>query len=305
VAVLQGNIDQGVKWSPEWVERTLGIYEGLTRRAVEQGARLVLWPESAVPGLLEWDATLRGRVEALARETGVSLVVGGVGVAFDAGTRPSAYFDSAFVVDASGVLRDRYDKTHLVPFGEFLPFQDLLGLFFRAVASGIAESSVTPGAAPRALDIAIPPAGEVSAGVPVCFELLFPDLVRRFARDGAQLLLGITNDAWYGRTCAPYQFLAITALRSAETRLWTARAANTGVSAFIDGAGRVVARTDIFERALLVADVPLHPRPREATLYVRYGDWLAYGCWMGALGLIAAGVVRARRGSGTVREGGG
>jgi apolipoprotein N-acyltransferase len=295
-AVLQGNIDQGVKWSPEWVMRTLEIYEELTRRAAGQGARLVLWPESAIPGSFEWDAVLRDRVETLARETGVALVVGGVGLAFDAGPRPSAYFDSAFVVDASGALRDRYDKTHLVPFGEFVPFQNLLGLFLHAVASGMAESSVTPGEAPRAIDVAIPEAGEIGAGIPICYELLFPDLVRRFARDGAQLLLAITNDAWYGRTGAPYQFLAITTLRAAETRLWTARAANTGVSAFIDAKGRVVARTRIFERTLLVADVPLHPRPREATFYVRYGDWLAHGCWLGALGLFAAGLVRARRG---------
>lgn len=297
VAVLQGNIDQGVKWDAAWVERTLGIYEELTRRAAEQGAELVLWPETAIPGSFEWDAPLRGRVEALARETGVTLVVGGVGLTLDANARPTAYFDSAFVVDDSGAPLGRYDKTHLVPFGEFVPFQRLLGLFFRAVASGMAETSVTAGAAPRALEIAHSRRGALSAGIPICYELLFPDLVRRFARDGAQLLLAITNDAWYGRTGAPYQFLAITALRAAETRLWTARAANTGVSAFIDGRGSVVAQTGIFERALRVADVPLHANPREATVYVRFGDWFAYGCWLALLGLAAAGCIRARRGT--------
>ena len=100
----------------------------------------------------------------------------------------------------------------------------------------------------------------MTAGVPICYELLFPDLVRRFVRDGAEMLLAITNDAWYGRTGAPYQFLAITAMRSAENRVWTARAANTGVSAIIDAGGRVRARTRIFERDLLVADVPLAAR---------------------------------------------
>ena len=98
--------------------------------------------------------------------------------------------------------------------------------------------------------------------MPICYELLFPDLVRRMVDDGAEVLLAITNDAWYGRTGAPYQFLAMTAMRSAETRVWTARAANTGVSAIIDSRGRVRERTRIFERGLLVADVPLRPAPR-------------------------------------------
>jgi apolipoprotein N-acyltransferase len=215
-------------------------------------------------------------------------------MAFEAGPRPSAYFDSAFVVTESGELLDRYDKTHLVPFGEYLPFQKLLGVFFRALARGIAETSVTAGAAPRALEVAVPGAGAVRVGVPICYELLFPDLVRRFADDGARLLLAITNDAWYGRTGAPYQFLAITALRAAETGLWTARAANTGVSAFIDGRGRVQAETRIFERGLLVADVPLAPEVREATFYARHGDLFAGGCWIGAFALFGVAGTRAR-----------
>jgi apolipoprotein N-acyltransferase len=303
VAVLQGNVDQSVKWSPEWAHQTLEIYEELTRRAAAQGATLVVWPETAVPGSIEWDAALRGRIEALAREARAVLVVGGVGMAFDAGPRPSAYFDSAFVVGETGALLDRYDKTHMVPFGEYLPFQELFGAFFRALARGIAETSVTAGPAPRALEIAVPGPGALSAGIPICYELLFPDLVRRFADDGAQLLLAITNDAWYGRTGAPYQFLAITALRAAETGLWTARAANTGVSAFIDGRGRVRAQTGIFERALLVADVPLRPRLREATFYARHGDLFAGGCWVGALALLGAAGLRARGGRGPCAKG--
>ncbi len=119
----------------------------------------------------------------------------------------------------------------------------------------------------------------VRVGVPICYELLFPDLVRRFAGDGARLLLAITNDAWYGRTGAPHQFLAMTALRSAETGLWTVRAANTGVSAIIDAGGRVRERTGIFERDLLVADVPLHSSAEASTFYVRYGDVFAIAGW--------------------------
>jgi len=218
-------------------------------------------------------------------------VVGGVGIEVDRERATRRYFDSGYVVDAQGRFVDRYDKTHLVPFGEFVPFRDLLGRFFGAVARGIAQADVTAGARPRALEIPLVDGRVVRVGVPVCFELLFPDLVRRFVADGGRVLLGITNDAWYGRTGAPYQFLAITALRSAETGVWTARAANTGVSGFIDGGGWVRDQTPIFEPAYRVADVPLHPSPKDATLYVRYGDFFAYACWLGG----AFVLVRARQ----------
>ena len=126
-------------------------------------------------------------------------------------------------------------------------------------------------------------------GVPICYELLFPHLVRRFVNDGGGILFGITNDAWYGRTGAPYQFLAITAMRSAETGVYTVRAANTGVSAVIDSGGWVREQTRIFESTYLVADVPLR-RMGETdsngrTFYVRHGDVFAATCWVSLAGI--------------------
>jgi apolipoprotein N-acyltransferase len=245
IGVIQGNIDQGVKWNAAWIEQTLERYEALSRDAADAGAELVVWPETAVPGGLEVDPVLRARVASLARETGAAFVVGGVGMSLDETGRPSAYFDSAFHFDANGRLLDRYDKTHLVPFGEYIPRG--LRPFLTAVARGIARVGVEAGEAPRVMEVALPDGRSIRLGVPVCYELLFPDLVRRFAADGGQALLGITNDAWYGRTGAPYQFLAITALRAAETGLPVARAANTGVSGFIDGGGEVLEAAPIFE----------------------------------------------------------
>lgn len=308
VAALQGNIGQGVKWSPEWADRTLAIYEELARRAAEEGARLVLWPETAVPGAIEADPELRRRLERLARETGATQVVGGVGVAPDPERQSYHYYDSAFVLGPDGRWRSRYDKSHLVPFGEYVPLRRFLGGWLGAVAAGIAPRDVSAGRGPRAFEVPLPPpsgaadrseraGGAVRAGIPICYELLFPDLVRRFAGDGARVLLAITNDAWYGRTGAPYQFLAMTALRSAETGLWTVRAANTGVSAVIDARGRVRERSAIFERALVVADVPL-PAPLPAggaaprTFYARHGDVFARVCWVGLLALVAAAGLR-------------
>jgi apolipoprotein N-acyltransferase len=162
------------------------------------------------------------------------------------------------------------------------------------VARGIATTGVTAGSGPRPVDLAPGDARRLTAGVAICYELLFPDVMRRFVRGGAELLFAITNDAWYGRTGAPYQFLAITALRSAETRVWTARAANTGVSAIIDAGGRVRARTRIFERDLLVADVPRRPAPLGGSFYARHGDVFAGGCWLGVAGLAVAARRRGR-----------
>jgi len=297
VAVLQGNIDQGVKWSEDWFDRTLAIYEDLSRRAAEQGARVIVWPETAVPDYVADGFPAPARLAQLARETGSVLVVGGVGLVFGPEQRVVGVTDSAFVYDPSGRQLHRYDKTHLVPFGEYVPFQDLLGRVLKAVARGVAETGVTAGEHPRALRFAVPgSADELTAGVPICYELLFPDLTRRFVRDGAELLFAITNDAWYGRTGAPYQFLAITALRSAETRVWTARAANSGVSAIIDGRGRVRSRTPIFERGLLVEDVSLRPAPAGGSFYTRFGDVFAIACGVVTCGWLALAGRRAKRG---------
>src|SRR5262249_4594913 len=128
VAVVQGNIDQGVKWSEEWRARTLQTYEDQSREAARHGAELIVWAEAAVPGLLEADGATLVRLAALARETHAWLVVGSVGSEWDGG-RPSAFYDSAFVFDSEGKLRDRYDKTHLVPFGEYVPLRGLIGFF--------------------------------------------------------------------------------------------------------------------------------------------------------------------------------
>ncbi|MBW2501270.1 MAG: apolipoprotein N-acyltransferase [Deltaproteobacteria bacterium] len=280
IAAVQGNIDQAEKWSEERRERILDRYARLTEQAAERGAAWVVWPETALPGLLEVDPSLSARLKLLAQRHDVVLVIGGMGVAPDeSGTRIGAFFDSAFVIDPEGRILDRYDKTHLVPFGEYVPLRELLGHFFQALARGLSTMDVTAGSAPRAILVAGGEALEppYRIGVPICYELLFPDLVRRFADSGAGVLLAITNDAWYGRTGAPHQFLAMTVLRSAENGRWTVRAANTGVSAIIDDRGRVREASALFEEGVLVADVPI-VRSGEATFYARHGDVFAWLC---------------------------
>lgn len=300
VAAVQGNVTQDRKWRPEQLERALARYAALTRTAVAAGAEVVVWPETALPTILELDGARREALAALATETGAVLVVGAVG-ATPSRDRDGVteVFDSAFVVRPGLGLSARYDKSHLVPFGEYVPLRPLLGRFVEAIARGAASDDVTAGPGPAAVPLraATPEAPALRAGLPVCYELLFPDRVRRFVADGAPLLLAVTNDAWYGRSGAPHQFLAITAMRALETGVWVVRAANTGVSAVIDAAGRVRRATEIFEEAWVMADVPLHPRPAEATFYVRHGDVFAGACaGLAAAALLRKGLRARRRG---------
>jgi len=326
VAAIQGNIDQREKWSAARRERILEAYLRLSEEAAARGAEWIVWPETAIPGSLEWDEGLRARIAGLARRHGAWLVLGGMGIEFQAGREsPSAYYDSAFVVEPDGDIRDRYDKTQLVPFGEFVPLRGLLGHVFHSLARGLAADDVTAGPRPRALElprtaasasVASAPADPLRVGVPICYELIFPDRVRRFVADGAGVLLAVTNDAWYGRTGAPHQFLAMTALRSAETGLFTVRAANTGISAIIDGRGRVRERSALFEEAVIVADVPVVrsggaaaasasvPGLAPATFYARFGDVFAFGCMLGLLAGLAWASALARRAGTADRDGG-
>lgn len=286
IAALQGSIEQGRKWSPDQFERTLARYEVLTRAAAADGAELIVWPETAVPGVLEFDRDTASRVAGLAREEGVALIVGAVGVAVEpGGGRVTDWYDSAFLIEPDGGLAGRYDKSHLVPFGEYVPLRGLLGAFVVAIAPGVASGDVSEGPGPVAMRLYVPgprgsPGGAVRVGVPICYELLFPDLVRRFVHDDAELLVAITNDAWYGRSGAPHQFLAITAMRAAETGVALVRSANTGVSAIIDARGHVEAESELFERGFVIGDVALRGE-RAATFYAAHGDVFVYGCWAG------------------------
>lgn len=296
VAAIQGNIEQGQKWDSSRRQRIFETYLRLSKEAGEAGAEWIVWPETAVPGYLEYDAGLRSKLAELARRYDATFFVGGMGLELDEATdRPAAFFDSAFVMDPSGRLVDRYDKTHLVPFGEFVPLRGLLGQVFESLATGLATSDVTAGLEPRTLAIegARRNASESAhgldvnsssrspvvhrVGIPICYELLFPHLVRQFGAQQAGLLLAITNDAWYGRTGAPHQFLAMTAMRAAENGLFTVRAANTGISALIEPNGRVRKSSPLFEESVVTGEVRVQDEAA-TTFYARFGDIFAALC---------------------------
>jgi apolipoprotein N-acyltransferase len=280
VALIQGNIPQEQKWDDAHAGPILNAYLTLTREAAAKGAELVIWPESSTPFPFLDDKAGGERIRALVRETGIELLLGSDQV--DHATK--AYYNAAFLVRKDGNVSGVYQKMHLVPFGEFVPLQQLL-FFVGPLVEQV--GGFTPGR-----DMVMLPTRHGPISTAICYEIVFPRLVRESVLRGSQLLTTITNDAWYGHSSAPYQHFLQASMRAIEQGRYLARAANTGISGFVDPYGRVLQKTEIFERAILVGDVRML---ETRTIYGTIGDLFAYA--LAAL-TVAALLLAPRRGSG-------
>ena len=279
VAAVQGNIAQGEKWDPARRDAILDRYIRLTGRAADAGASVVVWPESATPFTFTGDPRAE-RVRAVARERSVHLVFGSTDIVWRGDPE---YFNAAVVVDPEGETAAVYHKQHLVPWGEYVPLADLL--FF---AAPLVENvgAFTAGSDPDPL-----PLGPHRIGIAICYEIIYPELVRAFVARGGQLLATVTNDAWFGRSSAPHQHFQMAVMRAIEGGRYLVRAANTGISGVVDPYGRVLARTALFETDVLTADVRWLDH---ATIYARVGDSVAWGCVVVTCAALAAAVGRRR-----------
>ncbi|HEV8532259.1 MAG TPA: apolipoprotein N-acyltransferase [Methylomirabilota bacterium] len=278
VAVIQPAIAQSLKWDPAHQAEALDRYERLTREAARSKPAVILWPETAAPIFLRGDPVLLLRLTALSAELGAPILVGSI----DRLPGPRAQFlNSAFLLGEQGI-RAKYDKIHLVPFGEYVPLAGLIG-FVRSWAEFISDFAA--GNSQTVFELPGAPFGTV-----ICYEVIFPELFRDFVVGGASFMANITNDAWFGRTSGPWQHLGTLPLRAVENRVAIARAANTGISGFVSPSGMVGPIMPLFERGYLSARVAQRAR---TTLYTRWGDWLPYLCL--ALSGIAAGTAFRRR----------
>jgi apolipoprotein N-acyltransferase len=255
-AVIQASSTTPTPGSAVYNDRNVADYERLTRAAVANGARLVIWPETTLP---EGAAEFSGVRAALARllPPGGALIGGAFGTASHGGTT-----NSALAIGAAGNLSGRYDKVALVPYGEYVPAR---GLFPWITQYGIPETDLTPGRRWRPLGAA----GQ-QVGAAICFESSFPGPSRQLVREGATLLVILTSDGWVGRESVALQHAALAPLRAVECRRSVARAAATGVSLLIDPYGRAVGSVPLFAQGSAVADLPLRA---DRSLYVRVGDW--------------------------------
>ncbi|MFO7570756.1 MAG: apolipoprotein N-acyltransferase [Smithellaceae bacterium] len=273
VSLIQGNIDQSVKWNPANQEKTLNIYEELSSRQPPSETGLIVWPETAVPFLYQDPGTLQARVRELPVATKSWLLFGSMSYASQG--QNADYFNSAYLLSPDGETSGKYDKVHLVPYGEYVPLRNVFP-FINALTAGIGDFA--EGAGYNVLTM-----GEKKIGVLICYEAILPDAVRHYKRKGAELLVNITNDAWFGQTSAPYQHLSMAVFRSVESRLYLVRAANTGVSAIVDPKGRVTAKTEIFTSDALAGSVQFPAMP---TIYAKYGDWFVWMNYFLLIGMI-------------------
>lgn len=243
VAALQPNVPLEYRWDAENLARIEANVWELSHLAAQAGAQWVVWPESAVPRVVERDALHRGRIEAWARRYGVWLTVGSIGLS----ATGEEYFNSVFTASPAGLLPHRFDKVHLVPFGEYIPVVGRLAILRPLVRE---VGAFTPGRS------RLPVPGPVGpTGLAVCYEVAFPSLAAAEVLAGAAILVTITNDGWYGNSAAPRQHLALAVLRAAETRRYLVRAANTGISAIVDPRGRIIQRLGFGKRGMIMAEV--------------------------------------------------
>jgi len=265
VAVIQGNIEQDKKWDAAFRDQTVQTYKRLSLSTLQAPSRpeLIVWPESAAPFFFATEPTYQAEFTRLAREGGFYLLFGSP--AFEpASPGKIALLNSAYLLSPTTEVSFRYDKMHLVPFGEYVPLSSLL-FFVHKLVEGIGE--FIPGREATVME-----AASTKIGTVICFEVIFPEVVRQFVKNGAAVMTTITNDAWFGDSAAPHQHFSMVVFRAVENRVPFARAANTGISGFIDAQGNITQRSPLFVEAALTEQ--LRPGNRH-TLYTLYGDFFA------------------------------
>jgi len=251
--LAQGNIDQAEKWDNAFQRQTVDRYVSLTGSLVmeQKPAKLdlVVWPETAMPFYFQEAKDLAQSVRRLARDVGTPLLTGAPGYE-KLGPREYELFNRAYLLDANGRIAGVYDKQHLVPFGEYVPFGEVFP-FLNKIVPGIGDFRKGANASPLQ-------SGRLALGMLICYEAIFPELAQQRVSQGANLLVNISNDAWYGRSSAAAQHLALSLLRTVEQRRSMVRATNTGISAIISPRGEMLLQTELFATRTAAAEVGLY-----------------------------------------------
>ena len=283
VAVVQGNIEQGKKWDPTYQAETIKIYGDLTLKTRPQEPKLVVWPETAAPFFFLRDKKLSPLVSEIARQSGTYLLFGSP--AFEIRPDGESFFNRAFLLSSEGDIVSFYDKAHLVPYGEYVPLRRFFPFIGKMVPM---VGDFVEGPPGKVLSMA-----QTDLGTLICFESIFPDLSRAMVQNGAGILVNITNDAWFGKTSAPYQHLAMSVTRAVENRVSLARAANTGISALAAPDGSIIWQSDLYTTAAHTEPLPILSG---GSWYTRHGDIFALvSCGLAFMGLVGGLALGKRR----------
>jgi apolipoprotein N-acyltransferase len=283
IGLAQGNIAQDRKWDPSFQGETMARYRELTLDAARNGAQLVAWPETAAPFFFQEQGPLRDEMLDIAHEAGVPIIFGSPAFRQTVDGHIQQ-LNRAYLLMPDGRENGSYDKIELVPFGEYVPFARVLFFVSQMVTTAVGQ--IGAGVTHTVFDVA-----SDKFGVLVCYEGIFPALTRTFVDGGADFLVNVTNDAWYGQTSAPYQHLVQGTFRAIENRVPMVRAANTGISAVIDADGRIRWQGPLFEELWHVDDVSW---TGVRTFYTRFGDVFVYLCALTTVIAIAVGLFRHR-----------
>jgi apolipoprotein N-acyltransferase len=275
VAVLvQQNIPLDLQWTPQSFDSIIAKLSDLSREASKKDdppPRLIIWPESPSPFFLT-DPKFRAWMSTLAADRDAFIIAGSLGIR-NPKNSPTDYetFNSAALIAPSGAFLTRYDKIHLVPFGEYVPFKSLL--FF---AKNLTKEVGTFSAGTDRTVFSVTQSGvNGKIGTFICYESVFPDEIRQFALNGAQVFVNVSNDGWFGSTGAAGQHLNMARMRAIENHRWLLRSTNTGITASIDPYGQVVARAQPNVQTALRAPYAF---VSDTTFYTRHGDWFAFAC---------------------------
>jgi len=273
VGVVQGNIPQDVKWDLKYRDGIIAKHVDLSRRAAADGhPALIVWPETSLPGTLTHDAQLRETVSGLAKSSGTALIIGNSARPKSGSTakqNTKQYYNSVTLVSSSGRGAGGYNKIRLLPFAEYLPYR---GVFPWPSRFAAGAGNFLPGKEYKVFQVE-----GARFAVTICWENIFPELVRAFVKRGAQFIVNITNEAWFGETAAPRQFLAMSVFRAVENRVPVVRSANTGISCIITPTGEIIGRVqegvkDLFVEGYLTGKIPLS---EGKTFYTVHGDVFA------------------------------
>jgi apolipoprotein N-acyltransferase len=285
VSVIQGNIEQEKKWDKRFQREVMNIYKRLSIKALDDSPDIIVWPESALPFIYGYDTLLTEEFLKFQKGLGVHLVTGSVVVKDIKDERPYLS-NSAILLSPEGKVISIYDKVHLVPYGEYVPLRRFFP-FIEKLVVGIGDFVAGD-------EYVVMKTPFVRIAPLICYEVIFPGLVRKFVNRGADVIVTITNDAWFGKTSAPYQHFSMAVFRAVENRTPVIRAANTGISGFIDSRGRIKSKSEIFTEAILTEEVSSAKEGR--TFYTGYGDLFAFLCIIITILLVANTLFPERKG---------
>lgn len=261
VGVIQGNIDQSKKWDKKYQDQTLDKYINLTK-SLDKNVDIAVWPETAMPFFIQEAGDLRFKLFQFLKDSRIPLLTGAPGYTLHSDKNNYSLFNRAYFIDSAHNTVDWYDKHHLVPFGEYVPLKDYLPI--GKLVEGVGDFIPGTGSAPIIT-------GRLAMGILICYEGIFPELAQKRVKNGANLLINISNDAWYGRSSTPYQHLSLVALRSVEQGRALIRGTNTGISCTINPYGKIEHASPLFEDAAFTAKVPLLV---ERTFYSINYNWI-------------------------------